>query len=151
MIIGIILGIILITLGIVILLGSIRTWQTKNSPNQKIFSAGKVPSKLTGFYKGNVKGLKTTWQGKEFSKSEGINVFQDGSKNYPFKTYVAKGLTDNIDVLKIDYSQNKSPWWLKYILDELVEISPGKYLGKVHITVIPGLPFTVGYFSLMGK
>lgn len=138
-----------------VLFGLFRTMQVQNKPQQKEFLRGKVPKVLpNGFYKGTVTGLNTTWQGKKFdaSRSAGINVFKEGSnktENFPFKTSVGKGVQDtNMDVLKIDYSSNKSPWWIRYILDEVVEVSPGKYLGKVHITFIPGLPFTMGYFRL---
>jgi hypothetical protein len=33
-------------------------------------------------------------------------------------------------------------------VDELVETSPEKYLGKLHIQIFPGLSFALGYFSL---
>ncbi|TSC66197.1 MAG: hypothetical protein CEO21_242, partial [Microgenomates group bacterium Gr01-1014_80] len=81
----------------------------------------------------------------------GINIFKDTDGNqerYPFKTYTGKGLQDNKEVLKIDYSANKDPWWLRFILDEIVETAPGKYLGKVHIQVLPGTGFSLGYFKL---
>ena len=67
---------------------------------------------------------------------------------YPFKTYIGKGLQDKkINVIKIDYAQS-DPWWVTYVLDEIVEIGPQTYLGKVHLTIIPGIPFTVGFFRL---
>lgn len=154
MIIGFLLGILLVAFGLTIILGSYRTLQTRMSPNQKLFASGKVPGNLNGFYKGKVSGYNINWQGKKFdaTKSTGVNIFKDGDKTnerYPFKTYSGKGVADNMEVLKIDYSENKSPWWLRFILDELVETKPGKYLGKVHITAILGLPFTVGYFTLV--
>lgn len=119
-----------------------------HSPNQKLFLSGKVPNPLpSGLYKGSV-NFKTSWQGKKFdaSKSMGINLIS-GKEKYPFKTYVGKGLADNIDVLKIDYNIPQNPFWLRFILDEIVEISSGKYLGKVHINFF-GLPFSLGYFRL---
>lgn len=154
MIIGFLLGILFVVAGLVILFGSYRTYKTRQSPNQKIFENGKVPTKMDGLYHGKVTGYKTNWQGKKFdaTRSAGINVFKNGDKlneRYPFRTYIRKGVADNMEVLKIDYSENTFPWWLRFILDELVEIEPGKYLGKVHITVIPGIPFTVGYFTLV--
>jgi len=138
-----------------ILLGSIRSIQIKHKPEQKEFLSGKVPSKMPdGFYKGTVKGLKVPWLGKKFDSAQmsGINVFKEQNKtteNYPFTLSVGKGIQDkDLTVLKIDYSDNKHPWWLRYILDEVVEIAPGKLLGKVHIMLIPGLPCTIGYFEL---
>ncbi len=119
--------------------------------NQKLFLSGKVPDpNPNGFYKGSLDGPKTFWQGKKFdaASSTGINLI--GSKEvYPFKTYVAKGLKDkNLDVLKIDYNIPENPFWIRLILDEIVQISPNNYLGKVHLKIIPGLPFTLGYFRL---
>ena len=148
-----ILALLLIALGIVILLGLWRTWKIQSNPLQQEFLKGKVPSNLNGFYKGTVTSIKTNWQGKKFdsSKSSGINIFKetDGNKEkYPFKTYIGKGLQDNMDVLKIDYSGNTHPWWLRFILDEVVETSPGKYLGKVHVQLLPGFGFSLSYFKL---
>lgn len=150
-----ILILLCIFLLIAVLFGIFRTMQVQSKPQQREFLNGKVPKVLpNGFYKGTVTGLNTTWQGKKFdaSRSAGINVFKNNkttTEQFPFKTYVGKGVQDtDVNVLKIDYSDNKNPWWLEYILDEVVEVSPGKYLGKVHITFIPGIPFTMGYFRL---
>lgn len=133
-------------------LGFIRIWQVQNSPNQKLFISGKVPNPLpNGLYKGSV-SFKTSWQGKKFdaTSSTGLNLIDDKEK-YPFKTYTGKGLQDkNLDVLKIDYNIPQNPFWLKFILDEIVETSPGKYLGKVHINFF-GFPFSVGYFRLKSR
>lgn len=148
-----IFALFLIILGIAILFGIWRTWKVQNNPLQQKFLKGKVPSGLNGFYRGSVTGLKTNWQGKKIdsANSTGINIFKeadDSKERYPFKIYTGKGLQDNRDVLKVDYSSNKEPWWLRFILDELVETSPGKYLGKVHVQLLPGIGFTLGYFEL---
>lgn len=148
-----ILALLLIILGVVILIGIWRTWKIQNNPLQQEFLKGKVPSNLNGFYKGTVTGVKTNWQGKKFdsTKSASTNIFKEADGNqerYPFKTYTGVGLQDQIEVLKIDYSGNRYPWWLRFILDELVETSPNKYLGKVHIQFLPGWGFTLGYFRL---
>lgn len=135
---------------LLLLLALFRTWQTQNSLNQKLFLSGKVPNPLpNGSYKGSVGNIKVGWQGKKFdaSSSSGINLIS-GKEQYPFKTYVGKGLADNIDVLKIDYNLPQNPFWLRFILDEIVEVERGKYLGKVHLNLIPGLPFSLGYFRL---
>ncbi len=128
-----------------------RTWQVQKSPNQKIFLSGHVPNpKPDGAYKGSVGNIKTGWQGKKFdaTSSSGINLIS-GKKQYPFKTYTEKGLADkNLDVFKIDYNVPQNPLWLRLILDEIVEVSPNHYLGKVHLKIIPGLPFSLGYFNL---
>ncbi len=118
---------------------------------KKNFLKGTYPSPLpNGFYKGTVQNLNTNWKGKIFdaSSSAGVNLFGD-KKVYPFKTYKGKGLQDkNLDVLKIDYNIPKNPFWLRFILDEIVQIDTDKYLGKVHLRLIPGLPFSLGYFRL---
>lgn len=146
--------IVVVLLGFVFigLLGTRKTQQIESSPKQKLFLSGKIPDPSPdGFYKGNAfTGFGKDWQGKVFdaSKNSGINKFADG-KRYVFKTYEAKGLRDkNLKVLRIDYSQPGNPWWLKFIVDEIVETSPGHYLGKMHLNVIPGMPFTLTYFEL---
>ncbi len=125
-----------------------------HSPDQEIFAKGTYPDPLLdGPYKGSVKGWSGSWKGKSFesAKTGGINVFEDNgveTKKYPFHTYRAKGLTDKMDVLKIDYASGENPWWLRPILDELVQVEPGKYLGKMQARIIPGFPFTVTFFRL---
>lgn len=132
-----------------------RSSQVQNSATQKEFLKGKVPSAApNGFYKGSVGGLKTPWQGKKFNavNSTGVNILKKDGNNaeaFPFKTYVGKGIADKkLDVFKIDYSSNRKPWWIKFVLDEVVETSPGHLLGKAHLTFIPDFPFTVGFFKL---
>ena len=144
-------ALVIIIIILPILLGLIRTWQTQNSSNQKLFLSGHVPNPLpNGSYKGSVGNIKTGWQGKKFdaSASAGINLIS-GKEVYPFKTYAGKGIQDkNLGVYKIDYNIPTNPLWLKFILDEIVEVSPNHFLGKVHLKIIPGLPFTLGYFRL---
>ncbi len=121
----------------------------QNGDNAKAFLKGSVPERLPdGFYKGKV-NVKTGWQGKKFNAKEGIGInIVDEKENYPFKLYKGRGIQDNIDVVKIDYSKSNDPFWLRFILDEVVEIKPNHYLGKVHLTFIPRVPFTIGYFEL---
>lgn len=128
-----------------------RNWRVQNSYFQKVFLSGTFPSPLPdGFHIGSIQALDTSWKGKIFeaTNSSGINVFGE-RKIYPFKTYKGKGLQDkNLDVLKIDYNVEGNPFWLKFILDEIVQNAPGKYTGKVHLNLIPGLPFSLSYFRL---
>lgn len=136
--------------------GLVRTWHMEHSKNQKLFLGGVVPNPAPdGLYRGSVSGPKVSWLGKRFSAatSRGINSFDDDTdgqrEQYPFRTYVGKGLRDlGTDVFKIDYNVPENPWWLRTILDEIVEIDPGHYLGKVHVQLIPGYPFTLAYFEL---
>ena len=147
---------LLILLFVVIFFGLIRTLYVQNNANQKEFLSGRVPKNMPhGFYKGSIGNIKVPWLGKRFDskKSMGINRFADEKgktgEKYPFTTYVGDGIQDkNFKVLKIDYAVNKSPWWIKYILDEVVETASGRYLGKVHVTILPGIPLTLGYFRL---
>lgn len=133
----------------------VLTVLTQNSANQKQFLAGTVPNPAPdGFLKGSADFYHASWQGKKvnLATATGINIFQDNGKDvekFPFKTYVGKGLRDkSIDVFKIDYADTDSPWYARPILDEIVEVAPGKYLGKIHYRLIPGYPFALWYFKL---
>lgn len=144
-----------VVLGAVIVfavLGFVATWAAERGLNQQKFAEGKVPDPLPdGLYSG-FNSWQGPWIGKEFDaeNSSGINVFRkDGSevRKYPFKTSAGKGLRDNVDVFKLDYNHSGAPFWLRPVLDEIVEIAPGRYLGKAHVR-IPGLRVTLGYFTL---
>jgi hypothetical protein len=136
---------------IVIAFGLARTWQVGRDPLNAAFRAGIVPSPaLDGPYHGSVPGHTVSWLGKKMNAADnaGINVFTDGDK-YPFATSVGAGLRDtDIQVLKIQYDVPGNPWWLRLVLDEMVQVAPGKYLGKVNLQIVPGMPFTIGYFRL---
>ena len=132
--------------------GMYQTRKMERDPRHAIFRSGKLPSPPPdGFYKGTeFTGRGKSWQGKVFDRaaSTGINQFTDGQR-YRFKTYAAQGLRDkDKTVFRIDYNQPGNPWWLRFIVDEIVQIAPGQYQGKVHLQVIPGLPFTISYFEL---
>jgi len=141
-------------LSAIITLGTLRTIGVQTAPGQKVFLAGKIPSKQPdGIYHGSV-NLNTKWIGKKFqsNNSSGINNFKEHGKTverYPFKTYIGKGIQDKQkDVLKIDYNIAGNPLWLRFILDEVVETAPNTFLGKVHLRILPGIAFTAGYFTL---
>ncbi len=142
--------------GVLIAVGLMRTRQTRGSPKQKQFLAGRVPAPLPdGFYEGSADFDTRSWKGKTFSAVDGSgkNVFagDDGTRQeqYPFRTYVSAGLQDReINVLKIDYDIPENPLWLRRVVDEVVEVGEGKLLGKVHVRLVPGLPFSLGYFRL---
>lgn len=145
----------LVLLLIAIILLWFRTWQMKREPNQQEFLAGKMPHpKLVGLYQGSM-GFNVAWIGKKFfTESEtGINLIKNKKgeilEKYPFKTYAGKGLFDeNNFVLKLDYNVKGNPFWIKWIVDEIVEVAPNEYLGKMHIKIIPGFPFSILYFEL---
>ena len=138
-----------------LLVGAGRTWQMEHGGEQESFSKGVAPVPLPdGFYAGSVPGHTVLWLGKKFDAANqgGINVFDEaGKKNerYPFATSVGPGLRDaTLQVVKIDYDIPGNPFWLRFILDEIVQIAPDHYLGKLHIRIIPGYPFTLAYFEL---
>lgn len=132
--------------------GLYRNYQIEHSEYQQSFLQGSIPNPTPdGFYRGDEHSdMGKSWEGKTFDASQqtGINKFSDGDR-FRFKTSQARGLRDkNTKVLRIDYSQPGNPWWLRFITDEIVQTSPGHFLGKVHLRVIPGLPFTLMYFTL---
>lgn len=135
--------------------GVVRTSKTQHNANQKAFLSAHPPDPAPeGLYKGTVSGRDVSWKGKKFDAAtgKGINLFESKGKReerYPFRTYVGRGLRDKkIDVFKIDYNLPGNPWWLRRVLDEVVEVEPHRYLGKIHVRWLFGMSFAVGYFSL---
>jgi hypothetical protein len=132
----------------------VKHWQTQHSAQAAIFRKGKVRSQLPdGLFSGTVAGQQIVWQGKKFDAKNktGINVFDKLGKTverYPFLLSTGTGLADPIDVIRIDYNIPENPIWLRMVLDEIVEVEPGHYLGKLHFKVLPGLSFALGYFEL---
>jgi hypothetical protein len=114
------------------------------------------------------------WQGKAFApaRSAGDNLFtrdsyglarvfwpfyrgyaDDGPHTYrafAFRTRTAPGLFDpDRQVLKIDYDLPANPGLsIRRVLDELVQVAPGVYLGKAHLKWWWGRWQTVAFFSL---
>lgn len=134
-------------------LGFARTWQIENSEMGKQFASSSAPTvTLDGFYKGSVNlPVKVTWLGKKFNAadSSGVNVFESGSgesEMYRFKT--VHGLHGSNTLLYIVYDIPENPFWIRPILDQLVEIAPGEYLGKLTVQIVPGYPFSLGFFKL---
>lgn len=149
--IGVALGIVVIGL----LVAEIWTLKVQADPRQKTFTAGVLPSPLpNGFYRGGADSDQGKWVGKSFDLSTmtGLNHFSSpsGASGDPFKFYTGQAVKDsNLQVLKIDYNIPQNPWWLRHLLDEVVETDqPGHYLGKLHVRWI-GLTFTLGYFNLV--
>jgi hypothetical protein len=133
----------------------LRTIQISMMPDQVLFSKGVVPAVLpNGLYAGTVAGPRVSWLGKKFNSATktGINIFSSGqgstTEQYPFTFSVGKGSHDPISVIRIDYNLRANPLWLRPVLDEIVEIAPDEYLGKLQIRLIPGFPFAATYFRL---
>lgn len=68
---------------------------------------------------------------------------------FPFRTWVGPGKLDpDLEVFKIDYDfEANPPYLIRQILDELVQIAPGRYLGKVLFRV-NGRYHPIGFFAL---
>lgn len=150
-----IIGLLFFLFLIIVVLAVLRTYQMEHGEMQEQFTKGTAAiALLDGDYNGIAHGYEGSWKGKTFTRANhrGINRFvNDGvsSTNYPFAFSVGKGLRDTKkDVIVLDYNQAENPWWLKYIIDEMVEISPQTYLGKVHVKITPNIVFTLGYFTL---
>jgi len=150
-----VIGLIIIALVAGLSLMAYRSWSINHSELQQEFIQGTLPQVLPdGFYQGTVYSIKSDWQGKRFDSSlaGGINIFGTGKgqvESFAFKMYFGQGIHDpKLGVIKVDYSQLKDPWWVKYVLDEIVETAPKHYLGKITIQVIPGWPIAIGWFRL---
>lgn len=142
-------------LGGALLCGLWRTYITEHSPQQEKFRRGTADiSNLSGEYRGQVGSYSVRWLGKTFDQFQhsGSNRFQEHDtvvNKYPFKTYISKGLRDHdLDVIQLDYRQPGNPWWLRFIVDEVVAVTSDTYLGKIHIRFAPRIVFTMGYFTL---
>lgn len=150
--------IILFPVIIILLAALLRTNQMQNNPLQEVFVKGFAGIAMpNGYYKGKayVPGEFTkNWQGKNFNAGNfsGINIFNEElirEEKYPFIFKKAKGLKDkNLDVIRIEYNLDKNPLWLHPVVDEIVLIGDEKYLGKVNYQPLPGLVFTLAYFTL---
>lgn len=131
-----------------------RTYKTEHSANQEAFRQGTAAvTALDGEFRGHVDGYTGSWQGKTLRVSHGINRFQEQDgvvERYPFAIVVASGLRDRAqEVIRLDYNQPGNPWWLRFIIDEMVQVAPETYLGKVHVRPLPGVVFSLGYFTLI--
>lgn len=143
----------------------------------KKFVEGRAPqTPPNGFYKGTAHILfdkPVPWLGKSFDSPNqlGFNIFtplgakilkistplykrfgtnKDGNTDaYYFKTRTDAGLKDpQLKVIKLDYDARGNPVLIRVILDEIVEVAPEQYLGKIHLKVFPKFYSTIGYFSL---
>ena len=151
-----IIKLLVFLIALVLTLGIARTWQMEHGENAKIFLGGSVPeSQPDGFYRGTVDGYHASWLGKKFilTDSKGINVFDDGKggqiERYSFITSTGESVAGGgKQVFRIDYNVSENPWWVRPILDEMVQVAPQEYLGKLEVRIIPQFPFTLGYFEL---
>ena len=118
--------------------------------------------------------LSLPWKGKTFdtAQARGENIFSrdiyflahiafpfyrgyvddgpDTFRAFAFRTYVAAGKDDpDRQVLKIDYNDPANPRLsVRWVLDELVEVGDGVYLGKAHLHWLWGTWKMVAFFLL---
>ena len=136
---------------VAVLVAILLTIQSQRTESHRLFLKGKIPTAPPdGPYQGSASFNQSLWKGKKFdaAKKSGINILQSGEK-YVFTTSQTKSMIDGkLDVIRLDYRQPGNPFWLKLVTDEIVEIEPGKLLGKVFLRIIPGMPFDLGHFRL---
>jgi hypothetical protein len=115
-------------------------------------------------------GMWMPWQGKRFGATGGVNRMPrtaklpakllwplysmtdgaDGVLAFDFSAYPDRGKNDpDLNVLAIDYTNTGNPRLvIRDIRDELVQLVPGAYLGKI-LYRLPGDRFMkIGYFAL---
>ncbi len=142
---------VLVSLNTILL---IRTAQLAWTKDQTDFARGTVTNLPNGLYAGSVEGTPVSWKGKKFDAvtHTGINLFSSSTgtstEKYPFVFSVGKGTHDPIQVIRIDYNLPANPFWLRPILDEIVEVAPGEYLGKLQLRMFPGYSNTLTFFHL---
>ena len=143
---------IVMILGVLVLLAIVAAVVTQTSSREAEFVAGHAFATMPdGFWKGDTNLPKGSWQGKTFdaATATGKNVFLENGVNaerVPFKMYNAPALWDKgLTVTRIDYDVPDNPFWLRPALDEVVEVAPGKLLGKIHYRIF-GFSVPIGYF-----
>jgi hypothetical protein len=156
---------------------SLVSFFVNNSRYHEQFVAGHAPPKAPdGFYQGTAHiffDKQTPWLGKSFVPDEnlGFNIFMAKSASllktlmplykkfsrnansdndaFYFQTRTETGLKDKqTEVIKLDYSAPENPFPIRIILDEIVEVAPEQFLGKIHLKVFPRFYSTIGYFGL---
>jgi hypothetical protein len=89
--------------------------------------------------------LRVLWPGYDIEFPEGLRRFS----TFPFTTWQGPSAfaPGEADVLKIDYEHPQSPWLIRNILDELVRIEDGLFLGQALLRV-RGRLHRAGWFEL---
>jgi hypothetical protein len=89
--------------------------------------------------------LRLLWPSYELERSEGPARFSA----FPFTTWEGTSAftAGGSDVLKIDYEHPQSPWLVRDVLDELVQIDEGLFLGQALLRV-RGRLHRVAWFEL---
>jgi hypothetical protein len=156
---------------------ALLTYVVGKGRRQQEFLNGRLPSgPPDGFYRGSaylMGNARVPWLVKSFESenARGFNIFtptgatmlklltpfyrhfrlnRDGNTDaYYFNTSTGPGFRDRgIETFKLDYDSPENPFLIRIILDEIVEIAPQEFLGKVHVKVFPGYYATIGFFGL---
>lgn len=106
------------------------------------------PSTGTGLNRFTATTATRMWLRAVFPRHTSEVNRADRLETFPFRTFVGPGELDrDLRVLKIAYDFEANPTLIRHILDELVQIGPGRYLGKVLFR--SGSRFyRIGFFSL---
>jgi hypothetical protein len=89
-----------------------------------------------------------SWLRALFPRHTPETITPDRLEAFPFRTCIGTGEVDSgVRVLKIDYDFEANPMPIRHILDEVVQIAPGRYLGKV-LFRSSGRYSRIGFFSL---
>ncbi|MBW3594227.1 MAG: hypothetical protein KY391_01510 [Actinobacteria bacterium] len=151
-----------------------RTGRTPDPLPNGMFRGHLVTASISGLldpFALRIARMWMPWLGKSFDANEmrGVNVLKPAARGamrilwpnyapereladrieaFPFRTRVAPGELDpGVDVLKIDYDFDANPHLVRRILDELVQIDDGLYLGKI-LFRRQGSWSAIGYFTL---
>jgi hypothetical protein len=168
---------IIAALGVWLGFWSLVSFFVNRSAYHRQFVAGSMPQAAPdGFYQGTAHiffDKQTPWLGKSFAALDnlGFNIFMpkgaawlkilmplykkfspnaNGNTDaFYFQTRTGAGLKDkNVRVIKLDYDAPENPFPIRIILDEIVEVAPDRFLGKIHLKVFPRFYSTIGYFGL---
>ena len=92
--------------------------------------------------------LRLLWPSYELERSEGSRRLSA----FPFTTWEGTSVftSGGSDVLKIDYEHPQSPWLVRDVLDELVQIDDGLFLGQALLR-IRGRLHRVAWFELRSE
>jgi hypothetical protein len=106
------------------------------------------PSTGTGMNRFTPTIATRTWLRALFPRHTPETNTPDRLEAFPFRTCIGAGEVDwGVRVLKIDYDFEANPTLIRHILDEVVQIAPGRYLGKV-LFRSSGRYSRIGFFSL---
>jgi hypothetical protein len=106
------------------------------------------PSTGTGLNRFTPTTATRVWLKALFPRHTPEVLQPDRLEAFPFRICVGRGELDpGVNALKIDYDFEANPTLIRHVLDELVQIAPGRYLGKV-LFRSGGRYQRIGFFSL---